>query len=179
MRFSTPVADSLPRLASSPLSLLPSTTTHSQRPRRTRALVPTALATSSARQLSTARTPGLLGNRHPGSRTPERAVVSVCSVAVAAAAGSGGGGGAADSSSSKRRKKRRKKKKKEKMTTTPMTSNPTPPPAAAEPAAHQSATTEASGAMQVVFVATEVAPWSKVGGLGDVMAALPAALASR
>lgn len=60
-----------------------------------------------------------------------------------------------------------------------MTSNPTPPPAAAEPAAHQSATTEASGAMQVVFVATEVAPWSKVGGLGDVMAALPAALASR
>lgn len=32
---------------------------------------------------------------------------------------------------------------------------------------------------QVVFVTTEVAPWSKVGGLGDVMAALPSALASR
>lgn len=32
---------------------------------------------------------------------------------------------------------------------------------------------------QVVFVTTEVAPWSKVGGLGDVMAALPAALAAR
>eukprot|EP00198_Chlamydomonas_reinhardtii_P007281 XP_001696617.1 granule bound starch synthase [Chlamydomonas reinhardtii] len=33
--------------------------------------------------------------------------------------------------------------------------------------------------MQVVFVSTEVAPWSKTGGLGDVVAALPAALALR
>ena len=33
--------------------------------------------------------------------------------------------------------------------------------------------------MKIVFVATEVAPWSKVGGLADVMAALPAALAAR
>lgn len=33
--------------------------------------------------------------------------------------------------------------------------------------------------LQIVFVTTEVAPWSKVGGLGDVMAALPAALAAR
>eukprot|EP00775_Hariotina_reticulata_P012719 gene12719-12849_t len=33
--------------------------------------------------------------------------------------------------------------------------------------------------MPVVFVTTEVAPWSKVGGLGDVMSALPAALAAR
>ena len=32
---------------------------------------------------------------------------------------------------------------------------------------------------QVVFVSTEVSPWSKVGGLGDVMAALPVALAAR
>lgn len=32
---------------------------------------------------------------------------------------------------------------------------------------------------QVVFVTTEVAPWSKAGGLGDVMAALPAALAAK
>lgn len=33
--------------------------------------------------------------------------------------------------------------------------------------------------VQVVFATTEVAPWSKVGGLGDVMGALPAALAAR
>lgn len=33
--------------------------------------------------------------------------------------------------------------------------------------------------MRVVFVTTEVAPWSKVGGLADVMGALPAALAAR
>jgi starch synthase len=33
--------------------------------------------------------------------------------------------------------------------------------------------------MNVLFVASEVAPWSKTGGLGDVAAALPAALAAR
>ncbi|GIL77493.1 hypothetical protein Vretimale_2959 [Volvox reticuliferus] len=33
--------------------------------------------------------------------------------------------------------------------------------------------------LQVVFVSTEVAPWSKTGGLGDVAASLPAALAAR
>lgn len=32
---------------------------------------------------------------------------------------------------------------------------------------------------QTVFVATEVAPWSKVDGLSDVMAALPQSLAAR
>ena len=32
---------------------------------------------------------------------------------------------------------------------------------------------------QVVFVATEVHPWSKTGGLADVTAALPAALAAK
>eukprot|EP00955_Chlamydomonas_euryale_P001408 16412-Chlamydomonas_euryale.AAC.7 len=33
--------------------------------------------------------------------------------------------------------------------------------------------------MQVVVVSTEVAPWSKTGGLGDFAASLPAALAAR
>ena len=32
---------------------------------------------------------------------------------------------------------------------------------------------------QVVFVATEVAPWSKTGGLADVMGALPTQLAAK
>ena len=31
--------------------------------------------------------------------------------------------------------------------------------------------------LRVVFVSTEVAPWSKVGGLADVVGALPKALA--
>lgn len=31
--------------------------------------------------------------------------------------------------------------------------------------------------MNVVFVAAEVAPWSKTGGLGDVLGGLPAAMA--
>lgn len=32
--------------------------------------------------------------------------------------------------------------------------------------------------LRIVFVSTEVAPWSKSGGLGDVMEALPEALAA-
>lgn len=35
------------------------------------------------------------------------------------------------------------------------------------------------GGMTVVFVATEVAPWSKTGGLGDVLGGLPPAMAAR
>ena len=33
------------------------------------------------------------------------------------------------------------------------------------------------GGMTVIFVATEVAPWSKTGGLGDVIGGLPPAMA--
>lgn len=33
--------------------------------------------------------------------------------------------------------------------------------------------------MNIVFVSAEVAPWSKTGGLGDVLSGLPAALAAR
>ena len=33
--------------------------------------------------------------------------------------------------------------------------------------------------MRIVHVASEVTPWSQTGGLGEVVAALPAALAAR
>lgn len=39
--------------------------------------------------------------------------------------------------------------------------------------------TDSNNTVQIVFATTEVAPWSKVGGLGDVMGALPVALANR
>jgi granule-bound starch synthase len=41
------------------------------------------------------------------------------------------------------------------------------------------AATEATQPMKLVFVSAEIAPWSKSGGLGDVVGALPIELASR
>ena len=169
---SSPSAARNPVLAPPPARpALASPPVFKRRPRPTRPPAPASLAELSTSRLSAARTPEpALWNKNPGSATPPARAVAVCSVAAAAVAA----GGAADST--KRRKKRQRTKK---STTSQKSQHPMPPPAPIVPAGVQSAPADKSGAMQVVFVATEVAPWSKVGGLGDVMAALPAALASR
>jgi starch synthase len=59
----------------------------------------------------------------------------------------------------------------------------TPKPAAAEPAIPPEPVKKeplaGPNVMKVVMVGSECAPWSKTGGLGDVMGALPKALAKR
>ena len=55
----------------------------------------------------------------------------------------------------------------------PPSTTPSPPPSSTPPPL------AGENVMNLVFVASECAPWSKTGGLGDVMAALPKALARR
>ena len=42
-----------------------------------------------------------------------------------------------------------------------------------------SETNKAANPLRIVFVSAEVGPWSKTGGLGDVVGGLPIALAQR
>ena len=109
----------------------------------------------------------LLGDQNLYRRGAVVAVRGSSSVAAVVADGGDDDDGTKKSGATHRRRRKRRRKK---NTTKPIIEQQQipSPPGAMSPVP-----------MQVVFVATEVAPWSKVGGLGDVMAALPAALASR
>ena len=48
-----------------------------------------------------------------------------------------------------------------------------------EAASFTDETTKAANPLRIVFVSAEVGPWSKTGGLGDVVGGLPIALAQR
>jgi len=64
------------------------------------------------------------------------------------------------------------------MTTTTAPAEP-PSPSPSPPSSTTPTPPAGENVMNLVFVASECAPWSKTGGLGDVMAALPKALARR
>ena len=51
--------------------------------------------------------------------------------------------------------------------------------ALSEAATFTSETNKAANPLRIVFVSAEVGPWSKTGGLGDVVGGLPIALAQR
>ncbi len=48
-----------------------------------------------------------------------------------------------------------------------------------ETASFTSESNKAANPLRIVFVSAEVGPWSKTGGLGDVVGGLPIALAQR
>jgi len=61
----------------------------------------------------------------------------------------------------------------------PVAPVPTPTPAPAPPPEEPQETETDRDLLNIVFVASECAPWSKTGGLGDVVGALPKFLAQR
>jgi granule-bound starch synthase len=63
--------------------------------------------------------------------------------------------------------------------TAPRPAAPAAARASAAAAAPRAPTAQTETPMEIVFISAEVAPWSKTGGLGDVVGALPVELARR